>query len=145
MFYNYGPKEKPLNVTITQTTTEHRAPTDDSIRIIQEMRDKIIRGILDTGSEELNSNLLRWSVHPGEGFRGVEIRFALTFNGKPVEGLVLLNDIAYKSKDPAKCREYVREQFFNAIRNALIYTAFNDVISQAASMIAAVLEKNKSV
>ena len=44
------PQSKPTHktVSVTQTVHEHRAPTDESVKLLNEMQDKAIGNIIDT-------------------------------------------------------------------------------------------------
>jgi hypothetical protein len=73
MFYEYGPKEKVIEVNIN----EYRAPTDDSIAICNEIREKTIQSIIDNGADQFDVNEIYWVVFDSPETRGM--RLSLSF------------------------------------------------------------------
>lgn len=83
-------------VSYEKTVHEHRAPTDESIRIFNEMQDKAKDSVVAAFST--NNNILEasevWIIPPG-AVDGLEIYVRFKLNG-----------IEYKAKDVISCEDY---------------------------------------
>jgi hypothetical protein len=137
----YGPRS--LDVKVEKTSYEYRAPTDDSIRILDEMRDKVIKGILDCGSVELNVKLFRWAVHPSREHIGFDIDFALTINGGPVEGRATIGRMTLSRLKGQELCSHIREQLYEAIKKAISYALLDDILREAQWKIYEAIEGKK--
>lgn len=78
--HKYWPDE--MNVSIS----EKRAPTDDSIRLFMEMREKTIGSILASGMIPGEACLLRWVVVHLPEWHGFVVKFVVSVNEKEHEG-----------------------------------------------------------
>jgi hypothetical protein len=73
-------KEEPIEINV------NKAPTDDSIRIYGEMREKAYADILASGKEAFGVSGTRWVATRRLDPWGIEISFAVEVNGREHEG-----------------------------------------------------------
>lgn len=80
-------------VPYEKTIIEKRAPTDDSIRIYDEMKDKVRKSIIDT--IEINDNSFNVKAIAFNDFSTMEIvcSYAFTINGKEITGEIRNREI----------------------------------------------------
>lgn len=135
----YGPRS--LEVNVHKTSHEHRAPTDDSIRILDEMRDKVIKGILDCGSVELNAKLFRWAVHSSREHYGFDINFELTVNEKAVEGRATISRMTISRLSGQELCNHIREQLYESIKNSISDLLLDDILREAQYKIYQIIDK----
>lgn len=86
----YTPYEK--------TVIEKRAPTDDSIRIYAEIKEKAYKSILDT--IKINDNTFNMSAILCESFDspGMVCKYHFTLNGKEIVGEIQVKDMDFRFK-----------------------------------------------
>jgi len=74
----------------TVTVHEHRAPTDDSIRLYQEIEDKAYQNLLHR--IQVNDNALNFGaiVHVPRTTTNQEIAYIFTLNGREITGKITI-------------------------------------------------------
>lgn len=87
MFYEYAKKEK-IEVNIN----EYRAPTDASIAICNEIREKTIQSIIDNGANQFDVNEIYWVVFDSPENRGMKLSLSFYVDGSKVQEIL---DIPY--------------------------------------------------
>ena len=75
----------PKTIEVHQTTHEHRAPTDDSIRLFDEMRRKAIRSVVASGQTSLTVGKATWHVFNSPEIPGFLIHGVFVLNGKQID------------------------------------------------------------
>lgn len=80
MFNRYNINAYPREVNVR--VKEERAPTDDSIRLYGEMRDKVIADILAAGRESVGVGDFQWVAIRMPEIMGLRIAFSLVVNGE---------------------------------------------------------------
>lgn len=119
--YHVGPSS--VSVHETRTVNEHRAPTDESVRLLSEMEEKALRRVIfseKTASNELQIFVLvlRPSFETGDH----EFRYAFTLNGKPIDGRVKVgySEWAVMMGKKAAVMQFVRERVASDIARAIL-------------------------
>jgi len=80
------------------TITEHRAPTDDSTRIYDEMKCKAIESVLSSGFDELGIDF-KWAVTKDHASQRIEFNYYIMIKDQRVDGKV-----AKVLANPPRCR-----------------------------------------
>jgi len=121
-------------VPYEKTVTEHRAPTDESMRLVQEMEEKVTRSILDRGQSTDNELNYKWmAVHDVMG-DSVKVRGRLSINGKPIDILV---EVPFRTEHD-RIGELIKTQILKTLSVALTISIVED---QRDVISAAVLRK----
>jgi hypothetical protein len=68
--------------TLNVRVDEHRAPTDDSVRIFGEYREKAIQSILDAGRDSLTVDQIEWVVEDAPEIIGIRIHLTFFVDGR---------------------------------------------------------------
>jgi hypothetical protein len=71
---------------------EHRAPTDASIAICNEIREKTIKSIIDSGADQFDVNEIYWVVFDSPETRGMRLSLSFYVDGSKVQEIL---DIPY--------------------------------------------------
>lgn len=82
-------------VEVKQTTHEHRAPTDDSIRLYDEIRQKAVDSIVARGRAPLAADVT-WAVIDCPMIGGFEIVGVFTLNKQEHQLCVPVRDVRYR-------------------------------------------------
>jgi hypothetical protein len=103
--------------------SEHRAPTDDSIRLFGEMRDKAIDSVVASGRIAGVACLARWVMLDDPAWNGWTIKFVVEVNGEEHFGEVYAGraDMMISSSP---------QDFIDAVSGKML-SAVRDVVSVA--------------
>lgn len=115
-------------------THEHRAPTDDSIRIYGEMREKVIESILATGSGPLESTI-QWAVFSRPEIDGWEIRGRFCLNGQEIQIHHLFRNRCFHSvpEMAEALKQDLTEAVTEAITTAVVQSALRPAMDKISS------------
>ena len=83
------------SVPYAQTVYNSRAPTDDSIRLFGEMKDKAYASILITIRPENNDMKIASIVYRDHQYMDIICRYRMELNGKIIEDEVKVKDYGY--------------------------------------------------
>lgn len=119
-------KEFSCEVNNNVVVKEYKAPTDDSIRVYNELKEKAISSILDTGLENFSVNNLRWTVFDLPEVCGIRIHLSLFINEKECN-----TNIDIRARD--LLYHYKTEDFANELK-LQIYKKVTEFISQEISV-----------
>lgn len=97
--------------------TENRAPTDESVRIAEEMREKVLKSILASGREKLGTQILRWAVLDMPEFEGAKLSFAIEIDQFEYKGEVLFDAAELRLGSASDACRLIEEKVENEVRN----------------------------
>lgn len=120
-----------INTPSTQQVRveEHRAPTDDSIRLFSEYREKAIKSVLDAGTESMSIDQVQWVVMEAPEVYGV--RLYLTFF---VDGKKCTEEITVQKRDLFGSLESKFEAIENRIRDHVVRAVSRELHKQLATV-----------
>lgn len=141
MFDRYHIGGGHSSVSAEVMVNEHRAPTDESVKIYDELREKATRSIVSAGVEELSAELMQWTLTQTEPMRWV-LKFFVTVNGRREEGQVAFNgfDVRIKSTDE-QAANFVREKVVAAIKDIVERAIYKQLFREGAVSIVSMLRK----
>ena len=117
--YNFTPVSRPTSMSASINVKEHRAPTDDSIRLLNEMQERARESLVKR--YVIDDNYIKGSIYYFEDLLTndhiVEIRFAL--NGKEYHTSERITIRSVETESDAKQRLVV--SMSNAILELLSY------------------------
>lgn len=113
MFDTYVQRHTTEYVDRNITVNEHRAPTDESVKILNEMTDKALNNIVKTFST--TNNTLQATVAVYEDYRNSERQFLCKFvlNGK--ENILHVDIPPYEYDTPEKMVQELYKQVCNKL------------------------------
>lgn len=88
MTFDDGYSKEKIEVNIN----ENRAPTDASIAICNEIREKTIQSIIDNGANQFDVNEIYWVVFDSPENRGMKLSLSFYVDGSKVQEIL---DIPY--------------------------------------------------
>lgn len=103
-------------VPVVQTVHEHRAPTDESVRLLNEMQDKVISNIIE---QSCWNNILEWFVFQVENDVITDTKnvyWWFKINGKLCEFKIKVN----KTLEKKELLETLCREIFAEISNKLV-------------------------
>ncbi len=125
----YVPYTKSVHETRNVTSHEHRAPTDESVRLLREMEEKARDSVFATikcESTHFNVSAMVWEDHMNMGLV-VRSKFTLGDQTHDVETLV-----PARTTETAESRQKVvlaiRDQLAREIANQITITALQDSV-----------------
>lgn len=107
----------------TITHHEHRAPTDESIRLAIELQDKTLQSIIDQRNIAENSFNAQITEYANHRDRKTQFIVSFVLNGKKESFSV---DVPYGARPDMKTLNYIRQQIENRFT---AYLPFNDLAS----------------
>lgn len=142
MFYNYmtfddgySKEKKEVNIN------EYRAPTDASIAICNEIREKTIKSIIDNGANQFDVNEIYWVVFDSPDNRGIKLGLSFYVDGSKVQKTL---DIPYiklhdynKQESVDKFQSIVREFIVGVVSQKIE----KNLIKMNVGKLATILEK----
>ena len=122
--------------------TERRAPTDESIRIYDDLRERAISSILAAGRQGFEAKLLNWAVFEKPEFAGFEVRIDLSACDKVVDCSVRIDrrDVMNNPRPEAFC-DAVSAKIQEAVANAVSGAITKQLFQEASRDIALQIEK----
>lgn len=109
----------PRSVNVRATTHEHRAPTDDSVRLLNEMRQKLIDQIVSSGRAPF-ANEISWHVLDRPETFGVEIVGLFKLNGREHRFAIHLRSARLRSEaEPNTVVDEIYESLTKQVAGAL--------------------------
>lgn len=99
--------------------TENRAPTDDSIRLYGEFRDKAIKSILAAGSEDLSIGGLRWTLIEDVPQRCHRLHLEFFVDGRRCECNVAIADRMSKVGSVERLSQKIQKSIADAIASEI--------------------------
>lgn len=113
MFDTYVQRHTTEYVDRNITINEHRAPTDESVRILNEMTEKALKNIVSNFST--TNNTLQATVAVYEDYRNSERQFLCKFvlNGK--ENILRVDIPTYEYDTPEKMVQELYKQVCNKL------------------------------
>ena len=124
MFNTYNSYGGPSKVDVK--VNEHRAPTDESIRIYDEMKRKALESVLSSGVEELGVDF-KWVVMRNEGTRYIDFHYNMVIQGQKVNGKISISPLTLPTNVEAMAnviREKIVKAVSETIANAMTYDLF---------------------
>ncbi len=123
MFDRYQVGPSSISVHETRTINEHRAPTDESVRLLSEMEEKVLRRVIFS-EKTTNCELQVFTVvlQPSFDSGDFEFRYGFTLNGKPTQGKVKVpwRTWADMCTDRSAVSSFIREHVATDIARAVI-------------------------
>lgn len=118
---HYLPRELQVRID------ERRAPTDDSIRLYGEMRDKAVSSVLSVGAETFGIDKIRWAISDAPEING--IRLDLNFN---VDGRECHEQIYYSAWDvtPASDKQKQADEIIEKIEKRVVAAVSREITKQ---------------
>jgi len=116
---------------------EYKAPTDDSIRIYNELKEKAIESILDHGSESLSCDSLSWTIFKSPEIQGFRINFSLLINGRNCKGNIDIRtkDILYRYRDVKDVCDEIKTIIHREIVNFISSIISQDLMKEIAGRV----------
>lgn len=93
---------------------EHRAPTDDSIRLYEECREKAIKSIIDFNTESLSIDKIQWIIRDAPEIYGIYIDLVFFVNGRKCQESIKLSKIDIHG-NIEKQHETITERIFDCV------------------------------
>jgi len=125
---NYFIRET-INTPYEKTVIEHKAPTDDSVRLYEEIKNKAYKSIL--GTIEVHDNLLNVTgiVYRELASYKIKCMYVVTLNGKEIKGEVILKEFYSRNEDRFKVFEAIVEDVSRYIAVELLKSFKEEDIS----------------
>jgi hypothetical protein len=98
MFDNHHHSHAPSRVNVT--TTEHRAPTDDSVRLLTEMEEKVLKRILSRHTLQDNTFNAEWYIIQHNHIDDMELVCRFKLNGEEKKITLNLCRFDIRMQDP---------------------------------------------
>ena len=127
MFYTF---QANLPREINTTITEHRAPTDESIRLFHEMREKAIASVVDAGREQ-GGDILRWALMDRQETRSKELHLVVTVNGKESRSTAVFDDCTMSHHRGSDLVQAVNDRVGDAIKAVVIEAISKGLFKEA--------------
>lgn len=108
-------------VPYEKTVAEIKAPTDESIKLYDEIKEKAYKSILDTISINNNSVNIKGIIYKDICAFGVVCAYSITINGKEITGKIKRNDYGLDDKHSIvidiykKLSEHIAEQLIKSV------------------------------
>ena len=113
--------------TLQVRVDEHRAPTDDSIRLFSEYRDKAIQSVLDVGRESMSIDQVQWTVVEAPEIRGVTLYLTFFVDGRRCEETITLHHGEFGGSPESQCdaiKSRVQDRVIAAVSRELCKQLF---------------------
>jgi hypothetical protein len=131
----YGPTPQKIEIN------EYRAPTDQSISIYNELREKAINDIVDCGASQFGADEIYWVVFDNQAIQGITFELSMTINGRKIRDSLNIRRINIL----CRTEEYVLKEISSIISNFIIQViskeVMTDLIRVNAGTIANLLSK----
>lgn len=132
-YNSYGPRE----ITVKARIDEHRAPTDDSIRLYGEMREKVIDSVLFAGRESFRADNILWTLFDQPELNGVRLELRFDVNGQRHASTVYIgrhevDHIREPRERVEAIAKMIRERIRNVIEEALVDDLFRHMTVSVA-------------
>jgi hypothetical protein len=141
MFNTYHNHPREMKVT----SHEHRAPTTQSVRLLDEMRREALESIIAHGVEHLPVNTLAWDVAHDVMRRGFGVWISVTILDKPCKGEIFISDfdLMRAGSNPDAWCKLVGDKLTDEVRRIVHDTITDQLFRGAASLIAMNIEKTR--
>jgi hypothetical protein len=115
----YGPTPQKIEIN------EYRAPTDQSISIYNELREKAINDIVDCGASQFGVDEIYWVVFDNQAIQGITFDLTMIINGRKVRESLNI------SRMRLQCRteEYLLKELGDIISNFIIEVVSREVMT----------------
>ena len=130
-----------FNTTINNPHTlqvridERRAPTDDSIRLYGEYRDKAIESILGVGKETMSIDQIQWTLVKMPEIRGIRLYLNFFIDGTSCEEEITMHQYDFLGSVQDKCRaiqDRIHERVIAAISREVEKRLFKSMAGDIA-------------
>lgn len=126
MFDTHIHKRGPQYVSVN--TQEHRAPTDESVRLLAEMQKAALESIIARGHLQSNELNVDWVVHQDNWSRECTAICRFDLNGKEVRLKVPIKESDLRI-DPTRVAHAVRDAVLKELATVIAYQLFENCMS----------------
>lgn len=130
LFTKYIPYEKSVHETRNVTSHEHRAPTDESVRLLREMEEKSRDSVFATlRCQSTHFKVAAMAVEDQMNFEVViRANFMLGDKHHDVEARVPMSDFHVGNDARTNFAKKVRDMLAEQIANQIVITALSDSV-----------------
>jgi len=116
--------------------TEKRAPTDDSVRIAEEFREKALSSILASGRDPMGANLFRWFSIARSEWGGIDFMYCVEVDGREHSGVVKIDRYDIHSGSPEQSCDLIAGKIADSVRATVSEAIHRELFRAAACEIA---------
>ena len=114
----YGPRPPKIEIN------EYRAPTDQSISIYNELRDKAIDSIIECGASQFGVDEIYWVVFDNPNIQGITFELSMTINGRKVRESLNIS----RMKLLCRTEEFILKEVSDIISNFITQIVSREVM-----------------
>jgi hypothetical protein len=100
--------------TLKAQVYEHRAPTDDSIRLYEEYREKAIKSIIDINTEHLSVDKIQWIIRDAPEIYGIYIDLVFFIDGRKCKETIKISKTEIYGDIEKQC-EIITNHIYNCV------------------------------
>lgn len=124
--------------TLKVHINEHRAPTDDSIRLYEEYRDKAIKSIIDINTESLSIDKIQWIIRDAPEIYGIYIDLVFFVDGKKCEETIKICKMDMRGDIEKQCEiitHHVYDCVIASVSREITYKLFDSMGAKISNAI----------
>jgi hypothetical protein len=124
--------------TLKVKIDEHKAPTDDSIRLYEEYREKAIKSIIDINTESLSVDKIQWIIRDAPEIYGIYIDLVFFVDEKKCEETIKISKRDMHGNAEKQCEiitNYVYDCVVASVSREITYKLFNSMGTKISNAI----------
>jgi hypothetical protein len=126
MFDRYTIHRSSENKYVNVKHTEQRAPTDESIKLLNEFQEKALDNLVSQGRIENNSLHVEWSIY-SQPYRGFQYYIAIRIKLNGTEHIIKFEVDKPRPEERADFLVNIRNKIAERMATEILLESFNDV------------------